>query len=85
MAHVELRDGDKLRSTCIYLAIGLGRDGKKRVLSCIARPGRKNLEDWKNVLRSLLERGLRRLMIFIQDDFSRLLPISQSFFLNAGV
>jgi putative transposase len=55
--YVELRDGDKLRSTCIYLAIGLGRDGKKRVLSCIARPGRENLEHWKNVLRSLLERA----------------------------
>src|SRR5712692_3562587 len=53
----ELRDGDKLRSACIYLAIGLGRDGKKRVLSCIARPGRENLEDWKTVLRGLMERG----------------------------
>ncbi len=81
--YVELRDGDKLRSTCIYLAIGLGRDGKKRVLSCIARPGRENLEDWKNVLRSSPERGLRRVMILIQDDFSGLLPVSQSFFPNA--
>ena len=83
--YVELRDGDKLHSACIYLAIGLGRDGKKRVLSCIARPGRENLEDWKTVLRGLIERGLRRVMIFIQDDFSGLLPISQSFFPNADV
>src|SRR2546422_8527452 len=30
--YVELRDGDKLRSACIYLAVGLGRDGRKRVL-----------------------------------------------------
>lgn len=42
--YVELREADKLRSACIYLAIGLGRDGKKRVLSCIARPGRENLK-----------------------------------------
>ena len=83
--YVELREADKLRSACIYLAIGLGRDGKKRVLSCIARPGRENLEDWKSVLRALIERGLRRVMIFIQDDFSGLLPISQSFFPNADV
>jgi transposase-like protein len=27
--YVELRDGDKLRSACIYLVIGLSRDGKK--------------------------------------------------------
>lgn len=83
--YVELRDSDKLRSACIYLVVGLGRDGKKSVLSCIARPGRENLEDWKSVLRGLMERGLRRVMIFIQDDFSGLLPISQSFFPNADV
>ena len=31
--YVELRDGDKLRPACIYQVVGLGRDGKKRVLS----------------------------------------------------
>jgi putative transposase len=83
--YVELRDGDKLRSACIYLVVGLGRDGKKRVLSCIAKSGRENLEDWKGILRGLIERGLRRVMIFIQDDFSGLMPISQGFFPNADV
>jgi putative transposase len=83
--YVELRDSDKLRSACIYLVIGLGRDGKKSVLTCIARPGRENLEDWKSVLRALIERGLRRVMIFVQDDFSGLSSISQSFFPNADV
>ena len=83
--YVELRDGDKLRSACIYMVVGLGRDGKKRILSCIAKPGRESLEDWKSVLRGLLERGLRRVMIFIQDDFSGLMPISQSFFPNADI
>jgi transposase-like protein len=83
--YVELRDGDKLRSACIYLVVGLGRDGKKQVLSCIARPGRENLEDWKLVLRGLIERGLRRVMIAIQDDFSGLLPITQGLFPNADV
>jgi putative transposase len=83
--YIELRESDKLRSACIYVVIGLGRDGKKKVLACIAKPGRESLEDWKLVLRGLLERGLRRVMIFIQDDFSGLMPISQSFFPNADV
>src|SRR5499433_3381887 len=34
--YIELRDGDKLRSACIYTVIGLGCDGKKYVLACIA-------------------------------------------------
>ena len=83
--YVELRDGDRLRPACIYLAVGLGRDGKKHVLSCIAKPGRENLEDWKGVLRGLIERGLRRVMVCVQDDFSGLLKITESFFPNAEV
>ncbi len=83
--YVELREGDRLRPACIYLAVGLGRDGRKRVLACIAKPGRENIEDWKGVFRGLIERGLRRVMICVQDDFSGLLNISQSFFPNADV
>ena len=83
--YVELRDGDRLRPACIYLAIGLGRDGKKRVLSCVAKLGRENVEDWKAVLRGLIERGLRRVMVFVQDDFSGLLKISHSLFPQAEI
>ncbi len=83
--YVELRDADKLRSACIYLVVGLGRDGKKRILSCITRPGRENLEDWKLILRGVIERGLRRVMIVIQDDFSGLLSVNQGLFPRADV
>src|SRR4029434_2960636 len=47
--YIELREGDKLRTACIYIVVGLGCDGKKQVLACIARPGRENLEDWKSI------------------------------------
>ena len=83
--YVEVRDGDRLKPTCIYLVIGLGRDGKKRVLACLSKTGRENLEDWKLVLRSLLERGLRRVLIVVHDDFSGLLPITRSLFPGADV
>jgi putative transposase len=83
--YIEFRDGDRLRPACIYVVVGLRRDGRKQVLTCMARAGRENLEDWKLVLRSLLERGLRRVLILVQDDFSGLLPITQSLFPNAEV
>jgi putative transposase len=83
--YIELRDGDKLRWACIYIAVGLGCDGKKQVLACMARPGRENLEDWKLVFRGLIERGLRRVMIVVHDDFSGLLPITSSLFPNADI
>ena len=82
---VEIKEGDRLRTACIYLVVGLGRDGKKRVLACITKFNRENLEDWKTVLRGLIERGLRRVMIVVQDDFSGLLPITKSLFPQADV
>jgi putative transposase len=83
--YVEFRDGDRLRPACIYVVVGLRRDGRKQVLTCLPRPGRENLEDWKAVLRNLIERGLRRVLLLVQDDFSGLLPITQSLFPNAEV
>jgi len=83
--YVEFRDGDRLRPACIYVVVGLRRDGKKQILTCLPRAGRENLEDWKAVLRNLLERGLRRVFLLVQDDFSGLLPITQSLFPNTDI
>jgi putative transposase len=83
--YVEFRDGDRLRVACIYVVVGLRRDGKKQILTCLARPSRENLEDWKAILRNLIERGLRRVLILVQDDFSGLLPIAQGLFPSADL
>jgi putative transposase len=83
--YVEFRDGDRLRSACIYVVLGLRRDGRKQILTCLPRPGRENLEDWKLVLRGLIERGLRRVLLLVHDDFSGLLPITQSLFPSSDV
>jgi len=83
--YVELREGGKLHEACIYVVVGLGRDGKKRILACIVRAGRESLEGWKAVLRGLLERGLRRVMMILHDDFSGLLHLTEGLFPNADV
>jgi putative transposase len=51
---------------------------------CPASPS-PDVEDWKLVPRGLLERGLRRVLIVVQDDFSGLLPITKSLFPTADV
>jgi putative transposase len=83
--YVEVKEADRLRPCAIYMVVGLGQDGKKRVLASIVRFGRENLEDWKLVLRGLLERGLRRVLIVVHDDFSGLLPITKSLFPQADI
>ncbi|MGH9896395.1 MAG: IS256 family transposase, partial [bacterium] len=83
--YVEVREGDRLRPSCVYLVVGLRRDGKKRVLACLTLPGKESLENWKSVQRSLIERGLRNVLIVVQDDFSGLLNVTKSLFPQADV
>jgi putative transposase len=83
--YVEFKDGERIRPATIYVVVGIDREGKKRVLACVARPGRETLEEWKKLLRGVLERGLRRVLIVVQDDFSGLLPVTQSLFPQADV
>jgi transposase-like protein len=83
--YVEVRDGDRLRPYGVYVAVGLGRNGIKRVLTAQIFPGRESLESWKALLRSLLERGLRNVMIVVHDDFSGLLNVTKGLFPTADV
>src|SRR5262245_14122573 len=53
----QIRTSGFTHTACIYIIVGLGCDGKKQVLACMARPGRENLEDWKFIQRGLIERG----------------------------
>jgi putative transposase len=83
--YVEVKEGERLRPATIYVAVGLDRAGTKRVLASVIRPGRESLEEWKKLLRGLLERGLRRVLVVVQDDFAGLLPVTQSLFPQAEV
>jgi transposase-like protein len=83
--YVEVKQDERLRPACIYVVIGLHRDGKKKVLGSFTKHGRENLEVWKTVLRSLVERGLRRVMVVVHDDFSGLLGITRGMFPNSDV
>ena len=83
--YVEIKEDDRLRPACIYLVIGLHRDGKKKVLGCFTKNGRENLEAWKSVLRALVERGLRRVLMVVHDDFSGLLGVTQGMFPNSDI
>ena len=83
--YVEVKQDDRLRPACIYLVTGLHRDGKKKVLGCFIKQQRENLEGWESVLRCLVERGLRRAMIVIHDDFSGLLALTRGMFPNSDI
>lgn len=83
--YVEVQEADRLRPGAISRVVGRGRDGNKPVLASIVRCGRENRQDGKLVWRGLLERGWRRVLLVLPDDFSGLRPITQSLFPQADL
>ena len=83
--YVEIKESERIRPYTVYVVIGLGRDGKKRTLACLPRPGRESLEEWKRLLRSLLERGLRRVLMVVHDDVPGLSPVTEGLFPKTDV
>lgn len=83
--YVEWRQGDRLVPASIYVVIGIGQDGHKRVLACEARSGRESSEQWKSVLKSLLMRGLRRVLMVIHDDLPGLQKQTEGLFPSADI
>lgn len=83
--YVEWRQGGRLCSACIYVVIGISLDGEKRVLTCEAHTGKESLEGWKKVLKSLIARGLRRVLLVVHDDFSGLVNQTKRLFPGADI
>ena len=78
--HIEVRSGKRLVQAAIHTAVGIDMQGRKQILSCQVREGAENLEHWKEVERNLLDRGLRRVLLFVQDAFSGLAAVTAGMF-----
>jgi putative transposase len=57
---------DTVEKEAIYLALGITLEGKREILGFYVG-GRESSNGWKEILRDLYERGLRRVMIGIFD------------------
>ena len=82
--HTQIR-GPKgsLKKVSFFTALGVDLEAKKRILGFWVKEGAENKGLWQEVLQSLIERGLRRVLVFVTDNFpglkdliSRLFPLS---------
>ena len=83
--HIEVRIGKRLAKAAIYTCVGIDLEGRKRVLACHVREGPESFGQWKETLRSLLDRGLRRVLLRVQDAFPGLVGLSEGLFPQAEV
>ena len=81
---VELKDEhDVVKQAVHFLAIGIGLDGKKEILTATAFWGNELLEAWRQVLIDLKNRGVVRALLLVTDDFSGLVPLLKGLFPNS--
>ena len=82
---IDVREDDKIFTSSLYTAVGILPDGSKRVLVCKCINERENLDGWRFVFKNLLERGVRRVLLVVHDDFPGLARLSKSLFPDADI
>ena len=76
---IELKDEqDQVKTAVHFLVLGLSLEGRKELLCATTFWGHEVLEAWRQVLVELQNRGLRRALLLVTDDFSGLLPLVKS-------
>ena len=76
---IELKDEqDQVKTAVHFLVLGLSLEGRKEMLCATTFWGNEVLEAWRKVLVELRNRGLRRALLLVTDDFSGLLPLVKS-------
>ncbi len=65
--YVKSRDGGRIVSTAVIIAVGVNADGRREVLGVAAGPSEAE-SFWKAFLRPLADRGLRGVKLVIADD-----------------
>lgn len=70
--HTEIKDNLKVRKACVYTVLGIDLEGRKDVYGYYTFFGNENKADWLKVFNDLIERGLKRIVVIVSDDFHRM-------------
>jgi len=67
--HCEIKDGSKVRKAACYIVLGIDMEGKKDIFGLYTFFGKENRADWNKVFEDLINRGLKRVLVVVSDDF----------------
>ena len=67
--HAKMKSDGKMREVSVFTALGIGLEGFKSVLGFWVIQGDESKAFWGDVFQDLITRGLRRVLVFVTDDF----------------
>jgi len=82
---VNLKVKDSILKHTVITVVGIDLEGRKRIVLCELFRGKERLEMWREAYRKLLERGVRRPLVVVHDDFGKLSEVTSSFFPGSDV
>ena len=78
-----IRTGDRSHTFTLYVVMGITKEGRKRFLHVEIREGREKSSEWLRILKLLVERGLKKPLMFITDDLTGLDNVIKGLFPKA--
>lgn len=81
----KVKEGKEVREYTTYVVLGLTLEGQKIILGLYTFEGQESQENWKKVFEKLVQRGLRRVLIVVHDDFPGLSSLTETFFPRADI
>jgi transposase-like protein len=82
--YLKVREGGRVVSMAVLIAIGVASSGERRVLGCELSAGNDEGSAWPRFLRSLIERGLAGVRLVISDDHAGLVKTVHEQLLGAS-
>lgn len=67
--HAKMRVDSRIRDVSIFTVLGIDFDGYKSVLGFYVVEGDESRVSWADIFQDLIQRGLKRVLLFITDDF----------------
>jgi len=73
---------EKIMEGVIYVIVGITLEGDKEMLGYYINIGNENKGDWLSILNHLIDRGLKRPLMIVSDDFPGLIEAIRVLFPN---
>ena len=67
--HCDIKEKNKIRKAYVYVVLGIDLQGNKDILGFYTFFSSENKADWIKVFNDLIDRGLKRVMLIVSDDF----------------
>lgn len=76
----KVRQEGQIKKITIYTAVGINKECKKEIIGFWISFKEENKEFWINVIEDLYQRGVKRVLVFITDNFPSLQEIIKTIY-----